>query len=381
MRRLRSDRAIGLALAAMVLAACGATGQNIPGGSPASGTPTLAAAASASPSAPPSPSPAAADLRLVIDDYTGSEVRLVRLDATRAAVVKGHYVGIAGGQVIVLNGKTVQAVNPNGTVTTLGQLTATPEFVGLGAVVVNPQLSQWLYVTRDDAMTTTIHLGTPTTDTVVATLPSPDGNAYYQTFAWNPSGAYMVRQPTGLGGAGPFLEYHFPLAKFDFTTYRVTDVSPRCVAYQVLDDGTMICSSSNRPDGSIEIRSPSGHSNLIQLARGGGGSGDLYISAMVSPDHKRLIAGRNGVADPVLNYQIAIADLTSSTANAFGPLDYLPDAWLPDGRVVADHRCAYSGWGGGPCDASLDGTYIFSSDGTSHTLFYKLASGAVVAYV
>lgn len=28
---------------------------------------------------------------------------------------------------------------------------------------------------------------------------------------------------------------------------------------------------------------------------------------------------------------------------------------------------------------SLDGTYIFSPDGTSHSLFYKLVSGAVVA--
>jgi hypothetical protein len=83
----------------------------------------------------------------------------------------------------------------------------------------------------------------------------------------------------------------------------------------------------------------------------------------------------------VINYQMAIADLTSSTANAFGPLDYLPDAWLPDGRLVADHVCAYSGFGGGPCDARLDGTYFFSADGTSHTLFFKLTHGAVVGYV
>lgn len=377
MTRLRSQRAIGSAVVAVVLVACGATGSNVPRGATGSGSPTVAAT-SASPSAAPLPSPAAADIRLVIDDYIHTEVRLARLDATRTAVVKGRYVGIAGGQVIVLNSKTVQAISPNGTVTTLGQLTDTPEFLGLGTIVVNPQLSQWLYVTRDDAMTTTIHLGTPTSDTVIATLPSPDGNVFYPPFAWNRSGVYMVRQPTGLGGAGPFLEYHFPLAKFDLTTHRVTDVSPRCIAYQVLDDGTMICGSPST-GGTIEIRSASGHSNLIQLANGGGGSGDLYISAMVSPDHKRLIAGRNGVKDPVLNYQIAIADLTSSTANAFGPLDYLPDTWLPDGRVVADHRCAYSGWGGGPCDMSLDGTYIFSPDGTSHSLFYKLVSGAVVA--
>jgi hypothetical protein len=66
----------------------------------------------------------------------------------------------------------------------------------------------------------------------------------------------------------------------------------------------------------------------------------------------------------------------------FGPIDYVPDTWLPDGRVVADHQCWPSETDGGPCNASLDGTYIFSADGSSHSLFFKLANGAsVVDYV
>src|SRR3989442_10129613 len=240
----------------MVLAACGTTGQNVPGGPPSAGTPTPAAGSSAD----SSPSPAAADVRLVIDDYSRSEVRLARLDATRTAVVNGHYVGIAGGQVIVLNGTALQAINPNGTVTKLGQLTATPDFLGVEPVVVNPQLSQWLYVTHDDASTTPIHLGAAASDSVIATLPSPDGNAFYPPFAWNPSGVYLVREPIGLGGAGPFLEYHFPLVKFDLTTNHMTEVSPRCVAHQMLDDGTMICRSS-KLRGSVANTAPSWPSN------------------------------------------------------------------------------------------------------------------------
>jgi len=317
----------------------------------------------------------------VISDFNATQVRLARLDATDTGSARGYYDGIAGGQVIVLSGNTLQALNRSGTVTNLGQLAVTPEWVGVGTVAVNPQLSQWLYATRDNASTATIHLGTPTSDRVIATLPSPDGNAYYQPFAWNASGAYMVREPIGIGGAGPFLEYHFPLAKFDVTTDRVTDVSPQCSVQQVLDDGTMIC---GRPDvgGKIEVRSPSGHSNLIQLASGGGGSADAYISVSVSPDHTRLVAGRNGSKDPVINYQMAIANVTSSSAQAFGPLDFVPRAFLPDGRVIAEHRCALVDWGGGPCDASLDGTYFFSRDGTTHTLFFKLVGGAfVVGYV
>jgi hypothetical protein len=324
--------------------------------------------------------PPPTDLRLVIEDVNGSEVRLARLDATDTAAVKGRYDGIVDNQVIVVNGTTLQALNRSGTLRKLGQLAAMPDWLGVRTVVVNPQLSQWLYTIRDDASTSTIHLGTATSDAVVATLPSPNGNVFYQPFAWNTSGVYMVREPVGLGGAGPFLEYHFPLVRFDLTSNRVTDVSPECIAYQVLDDGTMICRHA-KPAGTIEIRSPAGHSNLIQLAIGGGGTGDVYVSVAVSPDHKRLIASRNGVKDPVINYQMAIADLTSPSARAFGPLDYVPDAWLPDGRVVADHRCVYSGFGGGPCDTNLDGTYFFSADGSSHSLFYKLTHGAVVGYL
>jgi hypothetical protein len=189
----------------------------------------------------------------VIEDVSRSEVRLARLDATDTATVKGQYDGIVDDKVIVLNGSTLEALNRNGTVTKLGQLAATPDWVGVGTVVVNPQLSQWLYAIRDDASTATIHLGTPKSDRVIATLPSPDGNAYYQPFAWNASGVYMVRQPVGIGGAGPFLEYHFALAKFDLTKGRVADVSPQCIAYGVLDNGTMICGQPVQ-DGRLQIR-------------------------------------------------------------------------------------------------------------------------------
>lgn len=338
------------------------------------------AGVSPSPTAATSPSPAPADLRLVIVDYGLTEVRLARLDATDTARVKGVFDGIVADQVIVVNGTALEALNRNGTVTKLGQLVGVPEMLGAGSVAVNPELSQWLYAIRDDASTARIHLGTPTADTVIATLPSPDGNAFYRPFAWNASGVYMVRQPVGIGGAGPFLEYDFPLAKFDLTTGRVTDVSPQCIVHQVLDDGTMICGQPN-VGGRIDVRSPTGQSNVIQVGTGVN-TDDNFIRVAVSPDGKRLVAGRNGAKDPVINYQMAVADLTASSAGAFGPLDYLPDAWLPDGRLIAHHSCVYSEWGGGPCNAGLDGTYFFSADGSTHSLFYKLTGSAdVVGYV
>ena len=350
----------------------------------------IAACGSAAPTASvtPSSAPSAYDPRLVIADlvdpnvvnFTSAEVRLVKLDGTVTASVKGLYVGMVGSSAIVLQGNSLEALGRDGSVQQLGQLAVTTEWLGEGTVVVNPQLSQWLYSVRDNTSTATVHLGTQTSDRVIATLPSPNGNAFYRPFAWNASGVYMVRQPVGIGGAGPFLEYHFPLAKFDMATGRVVDVTPECLAYAVLDDGSMICSQAT-PQGRIDVRSASGQDNVIQLSGGVVGQSydtGAYIKVVVSPETKRLLAGRDGSKDPVINYQMAVADFSSSTASAFGPLDYLPDAWLADGRVVADHRCATGFGDTDACDANLAGTYVFSADGSTHSLLFKGAPYAAV---
>jgi hypothetical protein len=385
MRRLLTDREIGWVIAVLFLAACGSAGPAASVQSPSIAPSPAASSTPVTPSPTPSvsPTPSAADLRLVIQDYSAPEVRLARLDAVDTAKVRGQFDGIVRDQVIVVNGTALEALNRKGTLRKLGQLAASPDWLGPGTVVVKPDLSQWIYTIHDANFTAKIHLGTPTSDRVIATLPSPDGNSTYQPFAWNPSGVYMVHQPYGLGGAGPFLDYHFALVKFDMTSGKVTDVSPLCIVYRVLDDGTMICRKPTF-DGHIEVRSPSGQTNSIQLTIGGNTGNyneESYIHVAVSPDGKRIIAGRNGSKDPAINYQMAVADLTATSAKAFGPMDYLPDAWLPDGRVVATHQCAYAGWGGGPCNLKLDGTYFFSADGKSYRFFFNLKQASVVGYV
>lgn len=363
-----------------MLAACGPAGSNV-----ASQTPTSGASGSAGPSASAAPAPSpisTAALRLVISDVSANQVRLAKADATDTATVSGQFDGIAGGLVIVLNGNLLESLDAAGTVTKLG-VRATPAagWFADDTVAVAPDLSQWAYSIRDQSSTAQVHLGTASGDRVVATLPSPDGNAYYRPYAWNRSGLYMVRQAVGIGGAGPFLDYEFPLARFDVATGKVADVAPQCIAYGVLDDGTLLC--GNRTQGGVEARSPSGKVTPIQIATGTGTDVNAaFIRVLVSPDQKTLLAGRNGNADPnLINYQMARSSLTASRAQAFGPIDFLPDTWLPDGRVVADHICVYVDWHPGPCDSSKDGTYFVSADGTSASLFYKLTHGQVVGYV
>lgn len=378
MRRRLGGTTFGAAVAVVLLAACGA--------SPAASvhSPTASApTTSASPSAGATASPSSSDIRLVIEDVQGNQVRLARLDARDTAKVAGSYQGIVNDHVILLNGRILESLDRSGTVRKLGQLAPSLSGFDNGRVAVSPDLSRWIYTLTDSEFTTHIHLGTPTSDSEIAAVPAPARDTSYAGFTWNASGVYLTQQPTGLGGAGPFLEYRFSLAKFDLNSHKVTIVSPTCTVYAVLDDGTMICRRSFA-DGRIDVRSPAGQTHFIQMTIGGPANTTdafAYVKVAVSADNKRLIVGRNGAKDPVINYQMAVADLTSSAAGAFGPIDYLPDAWLPDGRVVGTHVCAYVDWGGGPCNASLDGTYFFSADGSSRTLFFKLTHGAVVGYL
>lgn len=114
-------------------------------------------------------------------DNTHNQVRLALLNATDIVTVPGQFVGVVGDRAIVVNGVDLLAVSPTGAVTKLGQLAGHVEWSGVGSVAVNPSLSQWLYTVTDFSnLTSQIHLGAPTGDRVIATVPSPDGNSFHQ---------------------------------------------------------------------------------------------------------------------------------------------------------------------------------------------------------
>ncbi len=208
-------------------------------------------------------------------------------------------------------------------------------------------------------------------------MPPPADASFFQPFTWNDSGAYMVQQPTGLGGVGPFLEYRFPLATLDIASGRVTVITPQCIADGVLDDGTLLCKTT--ATGALGVRPPNGAAHAVQVASGTSGFNGTFTRLAVSADAHHFVAARNGNANPdVVNYQMAFGDIAGSSAAAFGPADFVPDVLLSDGRVIADHQCWDSTFGGGPCSRALDGTYFISADGKTKTLFFKLAGGATV---
>ncbi len=376
--RTMNGRLVAAAFAvALVACGCGSTTtvgsrQSPSAGASASPSPSGAQSPAGSPSASAS-APATNAWRLVIADYNKNQVRIARLDAVDVATVTGSFDGIAGGQAIVINGQTVLAISENGSVRTLGHLAGKPEDTGAGTVAVNPSLTQWVYTLFDFSdFVSHIHLGSATGDRVIATVPPPADGSYYQPFAWNPSGVYMVKEPTGLGGAGPFLDYHFPLVTLDTATGQIGAITPSCIGEGVLDDGTLLCRTST--GGGLEVRPPNRSSHVVQVSTSTSGYNAVFSRLVVSADQRRFVAVRNANSDPnVVNYQMAAADLTAASAATFGPIDFFPETYLPDGRVVVDHQC----WTNS-CSQSLDGTYIVTADGKSRSLFYKLASGVVV---
>jgi hypothetical protein len=381
-------------LLVLIVGACGTTGPTATAGTPqaavsSAASPSASASARAvfTPSPTQAPTPTApagssqSDLRLVIQDYTKNEVRLARLDAVDTARVPGFYDGVVGGQVIVVNGTALETLSRAGSIRKLGTLAATPNDTTPGTVAVKPDLTQWVYTVLDPTgLTSHIHLGSPTSDRVLVTIPSPDGYSFYQPYGWNSTGPYLVKQATGLGGVGPFLEYHFPLVKLDVATGHTTDVNPVCYAYGLLIDGGMVCRASGT-DSHVQVRTQSGLTLTIQVSLGTTVSSSMFGRVHISADNSKLIVSRNATTGSAINFQMAVAGLTESTMTVFGPIDFIPDTWLPDGRVVASHMCWPAELGGGSCNASLDGTYVLSADGKSRTLFYKLVNSAVVGYV
>src|SRR2546430_11187741 len=113
-------------LMALMLAACGSPAT--PSAS-VSSPPSTSPSASTSPATSPAakPTPGAADVRLVIEDFAGTQVRLAKLDATDTAPGKGRFVGILNDPRIVVNGPTPETIERAGTVRKLGPLAADPK--------------------------------------------------------------------------------------------------------------------------------------------------------------------------------------------------------------------------------------------------------------
>ena len=137
-----SLKVVAPGLMALMLAACGSPATPTASvSSPPSTSPSAATSPGTSPAA--KPTPGAVDVRLVIEDIAGAQVRLAKLDATRTATVPGRFVAIVNDHVIVLAGTSdsvavavkVNVVN-SATVLLQGLVTTGAEFTSLTVIAI-----------------------------------------------------------------------------------------------------------------------------------------------------------------------------------------------------------------------------------------------------
>ncbi|MHB8717313.1 MAG: hypothetical protein ACYDAC_00255 [Candidatus Dormibacteria bacterium] len=350
-------------LAALPLVALAACGGTAPASAPTSTAPATPGSASSATAAP------AREPRLVLsDDGTSGAnpmVRLAGLDATDVASVKGRFIAVVDNQVVVLDGITLEAVNYDGTVRQLGSLAATAH----GAIVVSPDVTHWLYTVYAPQAASEVHEGSSAGDHVIRSIPSPDNNATYQPYAWNASGAYMVLTPTGLGGAGPFSPYHFPLYRFDVSTGATSGIAPACLAWAVLADDSLICSLTTA------------QSNLVGLDErtSSGGDHQTHVDGpfdrlTLSADQTRFALAAKGGTSASPEYQVRVGQVGGADTSPFGAAGYRPTTWLPDGRLVEEAFC-FGFTAQTTCDYSQPrSVVIYSADGSSSTPFYKVSA-------
>jgi hypothetical protein len=336
-----------------LLAACGAAAPST--------TATPSATASAIPTPSPSRSPAPPLLLTFRDTgaqetpWTAVQLTLVGEDGTVAASINdpggvdGDAYTVGTDHVYFIDGTTVKAMGRDGTITDAGQVpqvsttaTADDESSNI-AFAVSPDESTLVFgtpraiagdngATTDDSQLWTEPVGgTAASATMVYDNRQPDG--VLLPFAWSNTSVWVSDMPTsGLGGAGPFLDY-FGLnpARFDPTSHVLTPIQSDCTLSdaRTIDDSSpnYVCRAANLPV--LKIVLPSGTQTVtMQTAHATG-----FGSVMLSDDGRYLAYGAYIGDFGSGHYVSTIIDLRSG-ATAATVQGYTPKDWLSDDRLV-----------------------------------------------
>lgn len=342
---------------AAVLTACSAPASSTTATPIPSPSPTAAATPTPSPSPPPAP-----PLLVTFRDtgpagtpWTAVQLTLVGEDGTVAAWVNdpggvdGDAYTVGSNHVYFIEGTIVKAMGRDGTITDAGQVpqlstTAKADHESSNiAFAVSPDESTFVFgipraiagdngATIDDSQLWTEPVGgTAASATMVYDNKQADG--VLLPFAWSNTSIWVSDLPTsGLGGAGPFLDYSgFNPNRFDVTSHVLTAIHSDCT----LSDARAINHSSAnyvcRAAGSaaLKVVLPSGTQTVTMQP----GNATGYGSVKVSDDGRYLAYGAYIGDFDTGHYVSTVVDL-SSGATATTVQGYTPKQWLSDDRLV-----------------------------------------------
>jgi hypothetical protein len=350
----------GLAWVALVavLAGCGGATQATTASPSPSPTPIPSPLSTPSPTAAP-PAPLVVTFRdtgPAGSPWTVVHVSLVGEDGTVTGSfddpggMHGDAYTVGSNHVYFIDGATVKALGRDGTITDAGQIPQVSTTVtadneaSFTALAVSPDESTIVFgiplaiagdngATSDHSQLWTEPLGgTAASATMVYEYKT--AGSVLLPFAWSHTAIWVSDIPTsGLGGAGPFLDYSsINASTFDPATHVLTAIHAGCY----LSDARAIDHSSSnyvcRPSASsplLQVVLPSGTQSVTMQPASATGFGAFRVS-----DDGRYLAYGAYIGDfGSGNYVATVVDLSSGavTATVQG---YTPKEWLSDDRLV-----------------------------------------------
>jgi len=259
-----------------------------------------------------------------------------------------YFVGAA--HLYFIEGTAVKAMGRDGTVTTVGQVPQLQTTVhaddeqGYTGFAVSPDESSLVFAIplsiQGDNGATTDHSqlwtepigGTVASATMVYDDVSTAGYVLLP-FAWSSTAVWVSQQPTtGLGGAGPFLDYsHFAAATVDPSSRVLTPVTGDC---SPSDDSAIDSSSPNvichglPTDRSVTVELPPGTRTVVMQPSSATAFGAIRSLTMVSISRTEL---SRHVRQRALHHHGGRPRQQCGRRNRAG---YTPMQWLNDDRLV-----------------------------------------------
>lgn len=389
----RTTTAAAAALLALA-AGCGAAGSPKPHHSP---TPSARATSS--------PTPIEKVLGLITE--TGLETGTPSLDITglngstlaTRGLSSDSLAALAGGPkgAYFTSGYQLMLLDTHGTVSTLGTVAVAPASnpsafqlgSGIDALAISPQGNQWAYVTTTTAPNSilvaqvwlggsnlTPHLLLNTTETT-SSLPAefPQGFGY-SLLGWGRDGVVVAEIPSGVGGAGPFLDFNVDVFFVNPSTAAETPIAnvtncPLSAFTSAGGYGCALLASSGVGDQSVEVGLPGAQVKSFALP-----SNTIAGNLAFDPTSAKVAYGQvnlnctgcsGSMAVELAAIQMEVGTIKTGSAHPLGPLGLTPAAWLPDGQIAATQYSV------GPDGQSITSAVVLvSSAGTVTTLVSNL---------
>lgn len=296
--------------------------------------------------------------------WTAVQVSLVGEDATVTGTFSdpggthGDAYTVGSNHVYFIEGTTVKAMGRDGTITNAGQIpqvhttvTADNE-ASFTALAVSPDESTLVFgvplviagengATSDQSQLWTEPVGgTAASATMVYDYKA--AGSVLLPFAWSASTIWVSDIPTsGLGGAGPFLDYSsFNASTFDPASHVLTAIHGGCY---ISDARAIDRSSSNYACASpsspiLHVNLPSGTRTVSMQPASATGFGAFRIS-----DDARYLAYGAYIGDFGSGHYVATVVDLSSGAIAATVQGYTPKEWLSDDRLLVSPSYAGAG--------------------------------------